>query len=112
MEDSLQINNWVLFDTAHGGISELTQTLTGLSREDKVIAYDVLMAELGLLSKQQCLACSGYGHQLRHCPTHRKISRLGNGGTVMRFLVARARAKAASVSNRSINIDHQWSGLR
>ena len=43
--------------------------------------------ELDRLNKQRCSTCTGYGHSVKHCPTHVKLCTLRVGVREQRALV-------------------------
>ena len=54
----------------------------------------VLMLDLLLMSKTVCVACSGYGHVKKDCPTNGRLSVLGSVSDEAGHLLAWGRNKA------------------
>ncbi len=58
--------------------------VTNVRPEEQFGAYSGVLNELKLLERQKCLACAGFGHQARSCPTQCKLTNIGMGSSTSR----------------------------
>ena len=83
------VPEWIVYDSLWN-----CKTDFGRDVNEKAIyqlARRSLLEQLKLMSNTKCVACSGYGHQARDCPTNDRLTMLGNASTEWRTLIAHCR---------------------
>ena len=54
-------------------------------------AYGSLKWDLAMLGNIRCVACGGFGHTIKDCPTRKKLAALGCNGGIGAKIMRRAR---------------------
>ena len=80
------VEGWQFFTALYGceqefGENEVERQLHRMQRR-------TLLVSLKSLSDIKCVACSGFGHTRRHCPTHARLTTLGQSSPEWLKLVA------------------------
>ncbi len=55
-------------------------------------AYEYVLGEICLLSNTKCHSCSGFGHQMKNCPTNAKLTVFGSSGARHSSIISHVRA--------------------
>ena len=77
------MSNWYMYKSI--------LTVANGERETNAIGYgNALLPEFTRLHSQRCIACSGYGHSIKDCPTNAKLNHLRGGVREQNQLLKRA----------------------